>query len=64
MVRDSWMYKKLRAFRAGIESVISWLKRSFGLSRCAWKGAESFVSYVRIGVIAANLLILARHRLA
>jgi IS5 family transposase len=64
MVRESWIYKKLRAFRSGIESIISWLKRSFGLSRCVWKGAESFVAYVRIGVLAANLLILARHRLA
>jgi transposase, IS5 family len=64
MVRESWIYKKLRAFRAGIESVISWLKRSFGLSRCVWRGANSFIAYVRIGVLTANLMVLARHRLA
>jgi IS5 family transposase len=64
MVRESWIYKKLRAFRAGIESVISWLKRSFGLKRCVWKSAKSFVTYVRLGVLTANLMILARHRLA
>ena len=64
MVRSSWMYKKLRAFRAGIESVISWLKRSFGLARCVWKGAESFEAYVQLGVLTANLIILARHQLA
>jgi IS5 family transposase len=64
MVKSSWVYRKLRAFRAGIESVISLLKRAFGLDRCIWKGATGFVSYVRMGVLTANLVILARHRLA
>lgn len=64
MVKSSWVYRKLRAFRAGIESVISFLKRVFGLDRCTWKGATGFVSYVRLGVLTANLLTLARHRLA
>jgi IS5 family transposase len=44
--------------------VISLLKRAFGLDRCTWKGAMGFVAYVRMGVLTANLLILARHRLA
>jgi IS5 family transposase len=30
MVRSSWVYKKLRDFRAGIEATISFLKRVFG----------------------------------
>ena len=64
MVKSSWVYRKLRAFRAGIESVISFLKRAFGLDRCIWKSAGGFVSYVRMGVLTANLLTLARHRLA
>lgn len=64
MVKSSWVYRRLRAFRAGIESVISFLKRAFGLDRCIWKGAAGFVSYVRMGVLTANLLTLARHRLA
>ena len=64
MVKSSWVYRKLRAFRAGIESVISLLKRAFGLDRCTWKGATGFVSYVRLGVLTANLLTLALHRLA
>lgn len=64
MVKSSWVYRKLRAFRAGIESVISFLKRAFGLDRCTWKGQAGFVSYVRMGVLTANLLTLARHRLA
>jgi transposase, IS5 family len=33
-------YKRLRRFRAGIESGISWLKRSFCFSRCTWKSFE------------------------
>ncbi|HJS42966.1 MAG TPA: ISNCY family transposase [Gemmatimonadales bacterium] len=64
MVRSEWVYDKLRRFRAGIESGISLLKRVFGLARCVWKGALGFHAYVRAAVLAANLLVLARHRLA
>jgi IS5 family transposase len=63
MVRSEWVYDKLRRFRAGIESGISLLKRVFGLARCIWKGAAGFHAYVRIAVLAANLLLLARARL-
>jgi IS5 family transposase len=64
MVRSEWVYDKLRRFRAGIGSGISLLKRVFGLARCVWKGATGFHAYVRTAVLAANLLLLARHRLA
>ena len=64
MVRSTWVYRKLRDFRAGIEGMISFLKRAFGLSRCTWRGELSFASYVWSGVLAANLLTLARHRVA
>jgi IS5 family transposase len=64
MVRSEWVYDRLRRFRAGIESGISLLKRVFGLARCVWKGAVGFHGYVRTAVLAANLLVLARHRLA
>ena len=60
MARSAWIYKKLRRFRAGIEAVISWGKRSFGLDRCAWRGWESFQAYVLSGVVAHNLLVMAR----
>ena len=63
MVKSSWVYQKLRRFRAGIESGISRLKRVFGLDRCRWQGARGFVAYVRLGVLAANLLLLAQHHL-
>lgn len=64
MVRDSHVFKCLRNFRAGIEAGISFLKRCFGLRRCIWKGLASFKSYVWAGVVSANLLLLARHRMA
>lgn len=64
MVRSQWVYDKLRRFRAGIESGISLLKRVFGLARCVWKGVAGFHAYVRTAVLAANVLLLARHRLA
>jgi IS5 family transposase len=34
MVKSNWVYRKLRNFRAGIESDISCLKRAYGLARC------------------------------
>jgi len=64
MCRSNWMYRQLRNFRAGIESGISWLKRSLGLDRCLWKGFESFKSYVWASIVSANLLTMARHQLA
>ena len=62
MCRSEYVYKKLRRFRAGIEAGISWLKRSFGLTRCTWKGFRSFKSYVLSSVVAANLLTMARKK--
>jgi IS5 family transposase len=64
MCRSEYVYKCLRRFRAGIESGISWLKRAFGLTRCMWRGLESFKSYVWASIVSANLQTLARHRLA
>lgn len=60
MCRSAWVYKRLRRFRAGIESGISWLKRCFGFARCMWKSLPSFHSYVWASVVSANLLTLAR----
>ena len=60
MCRSKWVYRVLRNFRAGIESGISWLKRSLGLSRCIWKGFASFKSYVWASIVSANLLTLTR----
>ena len=64
MCRSHYVYKKLRRFRAGIEAGISWLKRSFGLTRCTGKGLHSFKSYVWAAIVSANLLTIARKQLA
>lgn len=64
MVKSSWVYRRLRNFRAGVEGVISFLKRGFGLGRCNWSGFNSFKAYVCGSVVACNLLVLARHLLA
>ena len=63
MTKSSWIYRKLIRFRAGIEAVISFLKRSFGLDRCIWKGYEAFKSYVSASILSYNLLVMARSRL-
>ncbi len=64
MCRSEYVYHRLRRFRAGIESGISWLKRSMGLARCMWKGWYGFKSYVWSSIVAANLLTIARTKLA
>jgi len=60
MARSEWIYKSLKKFRAGIEAVISWCARKFGWDRCNWKGWDSFQSYLWTGIIARNLIIMAR----
>ncbi len=64
MAKSTWVYKKLRDFRAGIEGMISFLKRCFGLSRCNWHGFESFKAYAWSSVVTANLLLVSRRMLA
>jgi len=64
MCRSEWVYKRLRRFRAGIESGISWIKRCFGFARCNWKGLRCFKSYVWASIVSANLLTIARKQLA
>jgi IS5 family transposase len=63
MVKSSWVYKRLRNLRAGIEGNISFLKRIFGLDRCTWKSWASFQSYVWASILSFNLLVFARHQL-
>ncbi len=60
MAKSTWVYKRLRDFRAGIEGIISFLKRAFGLDRCTWKSWDSFRAYVWSSIITSNLLIIAR----
>jgi IS5 family transposase len=54
----------LKRFRAGIEATVSFLKRSFGLSRCTWTGLTRFRAYCWCSTVAHNLLTIARALLA
>lgn len=56
MTGSEWLYKKLKRFRAGIESNISALKRVFRL--------DHFKAYVMSSVLAYNLQKFARLSLA
>jgi len=64
MAKSTWVYRRLRDFRAGIEGCISFLKRCFGLHRCSWRSFASFETYVQASVLSFNLLVLARHLIA
>jgi len=57
--KQPW-WKRLMRFRSGIEGILSWLLRSFGLHRCLWKGKEHFSAYVGWAVLACNLTQFAR----
>jgi len=60
MVKSNWVYRKLRNFRAGIESDISCLKRAYGLACCIWRGLDHFRAYIWSSVVAYNLALFAR----
>jgi IS5 family transposase len=64
MVKSTWIYRRLRNFRSGLEGIISFLKRGFGLARCTWHGFKSFKAYVTASVLTCNLLTVARHLIA
>src|SRR5271157_2674240 len=64
MVKSTWVYRCLRNFRAGIEGIISFLKRSFDLTRCRLSGLGSFKAHISASILACNLLVVARHLIA
>ena len=63
MVKSQWAYRRLRNFRASIESGISCLKRAYGLACYTRKGLPHFEAYVWPSVVAYNLRLFARYRL-
>jgi transposase, IS5 family len=54
----------LKRFRVGIEATVSFLKRSFGLARCTWKGLLHFRAYAWCSTVAHNVLTVARSLIA
>ncbi len=59
MAKSTWVYRKLRNFRAGIEADISCMKRVYGLG-CTWKGLAHLRAYVWSSVVAHNLALFGR----
>jgi len=64
MVKSPWVYRRLRNFRAGIEAGISCFKRVYGAARCTWRGLDHFKAYIWSAVVAHNLVLFARRKLA
>jgi len=60
MTKSKWVFQKLRNFRAGIESLISCLKRAFSLDKVNWRGPKGYAAYVHSVVAAYNLHRLSR----
>lgn len=60
MVDTPRTYRRLRNFRSRIEAAFSWLKRTYGLHVCNWRGIESFRAYAWSGALTYNLVVLAR----
>ncbi|MBD3271244.1 MAG: ISNCY family transposase [Elusimicrobia bacterium] len=52
--RRPW-FKKLRAFRAGIEGTISFLHRRFGLKRSMYRGTSGTAIWATLAIVSANL---------
>jgi IS5 family transposase len=57
--RQTW-FKKGLYFRNGIEGRISVVKRTVQLRRCPAHGSDGFDRWVGMGIIVANMVIIAR----
>ena len=57
--KQSWFRKGLY-FRNGIEGRISVVKRTVQLRRCPAHGLEGFERWVGMGILVANMVIIAR----
>ena len=53
-------FRQGRYWHNGVEGRISYLKRSFGLNRCLYRGKPGFERWVGWGVIAHNFTIISR----
>jgi IS5 family transposase len=54
-------FRRAQAWRTGCEGRISVLKRKHGLSRCRYRGTAGMQRWVGLGVIANNLVAIAKH---
>jgi IS5 family transposase len=61
IAQDEKIEKILKKWRAGIEAVISNLKRGFDLQRVTWRGEAKFEAKVFWSVIGYNIRVLTGH---
>ena len=64
MVHRPRGHRRLRNYPAGIEAGISCFKRAYGAARCTWRGLDHFKAYIWSAVVAHNLVLFARLKLA
>jgi IS5 family transposase len=57
--KQDW-FKKGQRFRNGIEGRISVVKRTVQLRRCLAHGSDGFERWIGMGILVANLVIIAR----
>jgi IS5 family transposase/DNA-binding transcriptional MerR regulator len=53
-------FKRGQRFRAGSEAKVSLLKRQYKLGRCRYKGSDGMARWVGGGILACNLVTMAR----
>lgn len=58
--QKSRRFRRAQAWRTGCEGRISVLKRRHGLARCRYRGSKGMNLWVGLGVIANNLVAIAR----
>jgi IS5 family transposase len=58
VVDNKWVETKLKKWRAGIEAVISNLKRGFAIFRCNWKGLAHYGQKILWSIIGYNLRVM------
>jgi len=64
IAKNKWVENKLKRWRAGIEAVISNLKRGFDIRRCNWKGDARYRQKVFWSVIGYNIRVMTNAVLA
>lgn len=58
--QNTHQFKRGQRFRAGGEAKISLLKRVYGMGRCKYKGNTGIATWVGGGILACNLITMAR----
>ena len=55
MTSTPGIYEQFCRFRTGMEAGISYLKRCFGLRRCAWRGFDHYRAYVWSAIVTDGI---------